>query len=121
MSRKGRLYRRQQYLVDALERLMFPHQESEEEQEAFTDVGRDRVAQWIEDVVFPFVRGQLQNPPLGIVVDKGGEHFVAERSDVREVRILDQMFRVATYSIGKRSLPYARGRVAAEQDATLLL
>jgi hypothetical protein len=38
-------------MIDRLETLMFPHQESEFEQESFTAEGRDRVAQWIRETV----------------------------------------------------------------------
>lgn len=38
-------------LIDALERVLFPHQESEEEQESFTPEGRQRVDRWLETVI----------------------------------------------------------------------
>jgi hypothetical protein len=38
-------------LIDSLERVMFPFQESEEEQESFTDIGRQRVDAWLDDLL----------------------------------------------------------------------
>jgi hypothetical protein len=38
-------------LIADLERRLFPHQESEEEQEAFTPQGRQRVAAWLDSFV----------------------------------------------------------------------
>lgn len=35
-------------LIDDLERCLFPHQESEEEQESFTKEGRKRVDEWLD-------------------------------------------------------------------------
>ena len=35
-------------LIDSLAAALFPHQESEDEQEAFTPEGRKRVDRWIE-------------------------------------------------------------------------
>lgn len=40
-------------LIDSLEQALFPFQESEEEQEHFTDVGRQRVDEWIEEHIAP--------------------------------------------------------------------
>lgn len=36
-------------LIDSLEKKLFPFQESEEEQEAFTPEGRKRVTEWIRE------------------------------------------------------------------------
>lgn len=49
------------YWLDEFEREMFPHQESEEEQEAFTDVGRKRVGRVIQRLV-KAVRATEQEP-----------------------------------------------------------
>lgn len=38
-------------LINNLERTLFPHQESEEEQESFTDNGRQRVDEWLDELM----------------------------------------------------------------------
>ncbi len=48
---KRRRIERHTALIDSLAAVLFPHQESEEEQESFTDVGRQRVDEWIERVL----------------------------------------------------------------------
>jgi hypothetical protein len=50
---KKRQQRRERYprLIDSLERVLFPFQESEEEQESFTPEGRKRVDAWLSDLL----------------------------------------------------------------------
>lgn len=58
--------RREKYtdLIDSLERVMFPYQESEEEQESFTPEGRRRVDRWIEEhVICPCERRSTRISP----------------------------------------------------------
>lgn len=52
---------RHTHLIDSLEAVMFPFQESEEEQESFTPQGRQRVDEWIE-TVFTTLRASLIAP-----------------------------------------------------------
>lgn len=40
-------------LIDSLAAKLFPFQESEFEQESFTDTGRERVDEWIDEVLAP--------------------------------------------------------------------
>lgn len=124
MSKKPDYYKRNSQLVDGLERVLFPHQESEEEQEAFTPEGRERVAQWLENVAFPLLRAQAQllDLPRAIVVSGvGSSIYAAELEDVRPVATPGHVHTVAMYAIVQQSLPYARGRDAAEQDVCLVL
>ena len=47
MSLRRKYKERHTALIDSLEAVMFPFQESEFEAEAFTDIGRQRVDEWI--------------------------------------------------------------------------
>lgn len=53
-------------LIDDLAAVLFPFQESEEEQECFTDVGRQRVDEWIDKL-------RVSAPPSTPGPQKGGE------------------------------------------------
>lgn len=40
-----------EFWIDEMERALFPHQESEFEQESFTDMGRERVREVLQKLV----------------------------------------------------------------------
>jgi hypothetical protein len=47
-TRTSKHKERHKELIDSLQAVMFPFQESEFEAESFTDIGRQRVDEWIE-------------------------------------------------------------------------
>lgn len=62
MPRKRKYQERYPWFIDSLAAKLFPFQESEFEAETFTDIGRQRVDEWIHDVVR---RRLVPEPPPG--------------------------------------------------------